>query len=286
MNKTIIIFLSLFCGISSFGHSEARYLDVLYGARFTGMDPLAEESPEVSPYAYCRNNFVNKIDPDGRRMGDYYSRTGFFLYNDGINDNKVYAMDNNRPILLPYTSNMFATTANVIRFESTGDMQESLWIAHAANNAKDNNSIDYRRKNYTLYDQLPDQNYSTTPKEARTPMSMTNNATDYVNARAAVIDVLTGGKDPTGGAVLWDGVDFIQKGLAHNKFREYKSIFIDKAIYNDYKVGVKKYNHKIHSNFIFDSGWRNNIWIHSGKGKYFDIYATGAQGASIFWNIK
>lgn len=80
MNKTFIIFLSLFCGISSFGHSEARYLDVLYGARFTGMDPLAEESPEVSPYAYCRNNFVNRIDPDGK--DDYYSYAGQFLFRD------------------------------------------------------------------------------------------------------------------------------------------------------------------------------------------------------------
>ena len=60
--------------------SEARYLDVLYGARFTGMDPLAEESPEVSPYAYCRNNFVNRIDPDGK--DDYYSYAGQFLFRD------------------------------------------------------------------------------------------------------------------------------------------------------------------------------------------------------------
>ena len=106
MNKTIIFFLFLLYGISSHGltlpcqipsqaaanceldrmhgldwyDSEARYLDVLYGARFTGMDPLAEESTEVSPYAYCRNNFVNRIDPDGK--DDYYSYAGQFLFRD------------------------------------------------------------------------------------------------------------------------------------------------------------------------------------------------------------
>ena len=62
MNKTFIIFLSLFCGISSFGHSEARYLDVLYGARFTGMDPLAEESHMIT-------NLQKHISMKGRFHG-------------------------------------------------------------------------------------------------------------------------------------------------------------------------------------------------------------------------
>jgi hypothetical protein len=30
------------------------------------VDPLAEKYPDVSPYAYCLNNPVNAIDPDGR----------------------------------------------------------------------------------------------------------------------------------------------------------------------------------------------------------------------------
>lgn len=34
------------------------------------MDPLAEEDYEISPYAYCGNNPVNRIDPDGRMSKD------------------------------------------------------------------------------------------------------------------------------------------------------------------------------------------------------------------------
>lgn len=37
-------------------------------ARFTGVDPLAEKYYHLSPYAYCANNPVNYIDPDGREI--------------------------------------------------------------------------------------------------------------------------------------------------------------------------------------------------------------------------
>ncbi len=42
--------------------------------RFTSMDPLCEQYYHISPYAYCANNFLNAIDPDGR---DWYS-----IFND------------------------------------------------------------------------------------------------------------------------------------------------------------------------------------------------------------
>jgi RHS repeat-associated protein len=37
--------------------------------RFTMVDPMAEKYYEISPFAYCANNPVNRIDPDGR---DWY----------------------------------------------------------------------------------------------------------------------------------------------------------------------------------------------------------------------
>ena len=44
------------------------------------VDPLAEKYPDVSPYVYCHDNPVNKIDPDG--MDDYYTIFGNYLYSD------------------------------------------------------------------------------------------------------------------------------------------------------------------------------------------------------------
>ena len=44
----------------------ARWYDVAGVPMWTSVDPLAEEYYNVSPYAYCSGNPVNRIDPDGR----------------------------------------------------------------------------------------------------------------------------------------------------------------------------------------------------------------------------
>ena len=57
-----------------------------YGARwmngltFTTPDPKAWDYTDVSPYVYCHNNPISRIDPDGR--DDYYTYTGQFLRSD------------------------------------------------------------------------------------------------------------------------------------------------------------------------------------------------------------
>jgi RHS repeat-associated protein len=45
----------------------ARYYDAIV-PMFTQQDPLAEKYYNVSPYAYCGNSPVNRIDPDGRKV--------------------------------------------------------------------------------------------------------------------------------------------------------------------------------------------------------------------------
>ncbi|WP_280750604.1 MULTISPECIES: RHS repeat-associated core domain-containing protein [unclassified Parabacteroides] len=46
---------------------EARYYDPALGG-FLTMDPLAEKYYSTSPYAYCANNPMNAIDPDGKKI--------------------------------------------------------------------------------------------------------------------------------------------------------------------------------------------------------------------------
>jgi RHS repeat-associated protein len=58
---------------------EARSYDPAL-MRFTRPDPLAEKYPGISPWVYCKNNTVNRIDPDGR--DDYFSNAGVFLRRD------------------------------------------------------------------------------------------------------------------------------------------------------------------------------------------------------------
>ena len=44
--------------------------------RFTTMDPLCEKYYSTSPYAYCNNNPVKYIDPDGREIEIHYQENG------------------------------------------------------------------------------------------------------------------------------------------------------------------------------------------------------------------
>lgn len=91
MKKTLLtLSISLFVCVVLFSQTPLKLtcVDNAYHARgyypaimrFTTPDPLAEKKPWISTYAYCSNNPVNRIDPDG--MDDYYSRIGQFLFRD------------------------------------------------------------------------------------------------------------------------------------------------------------------------------------------------------------
>ena len=50
-------------GLNMYDYS-ARYYESAIG-RFTTVDPLAEKSYSQTPYHYCSNNPINRVDPDG-----------------------------------------------------------------------------------------------------------------------------------------------------------------------------------------------------------------------------
>lgn len=51
-------------GFDTYDYGARGYYSAI--GRFTTIDPLAEKDYSISPYAYCDNNPVNRIDPDGR----------------------------------------------------------------------------------------------------------------------------------------------------------------------------------------------------------------------------
>ena len=56
-------------GLTDYG---ARYYAPTFG-RWTTPDPLADKYYSISPYAFCNNNPVNYIDPDGRDILDKFA---------------------------------------------------------------------------------------------------------------------------------------------------------------------------------------------------------------------
>ena len=48
---------------------RVKFIDIGATAIFLQQDPLAEKYYNIAPYAYCANNPVNFVDPDGRSWG-------------------------------------------------------------------------------------------------------------------------------------------------------------------------------------------------------------------------
>ncbi len=79
--------------LESFGFPYSDYGARLFDSnigRWLQTDPLAQDYPNISPYAFCANNPMKYVDLDGRMIGDYYDVFGNFITNDGIDDDKIY----------------------------------------------------------------------------------------------------------------------------------------------------------------------------------------------------
>lgn len=70
---------------------EARNYDATLGV-WHNMDKLAEKDAPHTLYGYCRNNFVNAIDPDGKRIvlvGDYEERMAMLQHLQKLTNDKL-----------------------------------------------------------------------------------------------------------------------------------------------------------------------------------------------------
>ncbi len=68
----------------------ARFYQSRFG-KWLSIDPLAEEYMGISPYAYCGNDPVNRVDPDGMRDDKYYNSLGYLIY-DTEDGNRTFVM--------------------------------------------------------------------------------------------------------------------------------------------------------------------------------------------------
>lgn len=92
--------------------------------RTTTIDPLAEKYYSISPYAWCGNNPVNLVDPDGMDIYMLNQQGKMFLALKEDNNDKVFSMDKNgrlngknitimdKELLPQLANNSIAETAN------------------------------------------------------------------------------------------------------------------------------------------------------------------------------
>ena len=272
-----------------------------------------------SSYATFNNSPILRVDLLGNNAGDYYTKSGQHMGSDGNDDKKGYLVEESdlvyqedgetidaeqteNKILFTENHSEFATSSNIIMQESSGDVTESLWIAHATDNESESRSGDV-----SMYDLLM-TTYSFA--EDKTELSTNNNSEIANAARAGVIDVLSGGVDPTNGSTHWDGDDFLIWGDAHKKFEQYSSITIDHKHYDIYKnAQINRWGSQVKfGNTVYDiphKVFRNyeDNWILPPGNRPFDdagakfhhetgvenepaLISTGAHGRSIFWRTE
>ena len=79
-------------GYDSYDFDSRMYYPAL--CRFMTMDPLCEKYYSVSPYAYCNNNPVKYVDPDGRDWYEYTDKDGNSQTMWRKSQDKIYKDDN------------------------------------------------------------------------------------------------------------------------------------------------------------------------------------------------
>jgi|GEM_PF-6456006 len=279
--------------------------------KWLSRDPKESQFPDKTPYGFVSGNPINRIDPDGQ--ADYYLKDGTHAGNDGVDDNRTmtttgvqegpspngsseaWRFNGARDMNLAHDK--FATNSNIFKFEGvSNDPNEYLGFAHASNN--------WSRKIGMSQNKLLMGGYSSVKSVNKVPMGTANSTVNKL-ARAAMLHVLSGGADPTGGATHWDGTDFAAWGLnnpdgnSHAKFRQYTNIMIDINHFNTYTSanGTSEIysgrSYAIPAPVFSNSPIVGSTHIHivtgaelSNSKVHQSIYSTGTAGQSIFWKVR
>ena len=103
-------------GMYSLYDSQARFQNVTSGC-FLSQDPLSTKFPETTPYIYCGGDPINRTDPDGRMIDDYFNYNGEYLGTDNSSTDHVR-------IIRQDTWNMLASIEgiNAISLQSSSEL--------------------------------------------------------------------------------------------------------------------------------------------------------------------
>ena len=107
---------------SGFSYFGARYYNSAHSI-WMSVDPMSDKYPSLSPYAYCGNNPVKLVDPNGEEIGNYYDWNGNYLGWDGQTDNNVHFVSgHNAKIIKKLKGNAVETNQVKIDISVTKDV--------------------------------------------------------------------------------------------------------------------------------------------------------------------
>jgi RHS repeat-associated protein len=115
-----------------------------FGARYytdnimmwLSVDPMSDKYPSMSPYMYCAGNPIKFVDPDGESYGDYYDIFGNFLWNDGVDDGKIYEVI--PASMLPIDASLDIKARDLIQY--VGQV-ESVRLSYTGETNKNNTAM-------------------------------------------------------------------------------------------------------------------------------------------------
>jgi len=270
-------------------------------------DPSKSKTKPGDEHDHAEKATAKKPAKDtAQKQSDYYGPDGCYLYSSKAYDNKVFivaaapAFDEslagsgvmNQREIPGLDADKFRVVANIIKQEGvTNNPGEYLNIANAGNN-------EAKARGLSLYDLLM-TGYSSVKNKTPLHNSDTSDAARF--ARAALLCVLQGYSDTSGGATFWDGTDFLAWGLQspdgtpQNKFTEYNQVEISKNIFDAYldsnrqkygpNVTFGKVAYPLPAKVFSDPGnWQNGMFIYkTGASSKYKLVATATGGLSIFW---
>lgn len=198
------------------------------------------------------------VDSNSNANGYYYNKNGKFevkinIANNKGNSNDVYVCDKKgnekgtffNAIKLDITHEIFCYIAGVIKAEDSSSFESAAATTQATFNAvkfEKGDELSIKQQG-ELAKKLLSTGYSTATSKKMLEDSENDNFSN--NARKGLIHVLQGKKDYSEEGILWDGIDFADKGIAHNKAKKDGGISITRELWlkfvtdSEYKLDSK-----------------------------------------------
>ena len=155
----------------NYAHARYYWSDL---SIFTSVDPLAEKYPNMSPYVYCGNDPINRIDPtgmewldaDGNKIEDHSKIQVYIFYDPksfGSQSEQMY-----KDAVAKYGAGSVAMSNVTTMSEFAQD-----WGDMASNNIKEVN-LNYHGNNQTVMLNSSKKQYITATGDGKTNVSGTN----------------------------------------------------------------------------------------------------------------